>query len=87
MSLGRSPGEGNSYPLQYSCEEKSMDRGACQAIVHSVSESDVTERLTHLQSSYLTNLICTQLDLKQKTGGGHVLAMAKRNSILFMYFL
>ena len=25
---GRSPGEGNSYPLQYSCLENSMDRGA-----------------------------------------------------------
>ena len=25
---GRSPGEGNGYPLQYSCLEKSMDRGA-----------------------------------------------------------
>ena len=25
--LGRSPGEGNSYPLQYSCLEKSVDRG------------------------------------------------------------
>ena len=26
--LGRSPGEGNSYPLQYSCPENSLDRGA-----------------------------------------------------------
>ena len=26
--LGRSPGEGNSYPLQYSCLENSVDRGA-----------------------------------------------------------
>jgi len=25
--LGRSPGEGNSYPLQYSCVEKPLDRG------------------------------------------------------------
>ena len=30
---GRSPGEGNGYPLQNSCLEKSMDRGAWQAIV------------------------------------------------------
>ena len=28
--LGRSPGEGNGYPLQYSCLENSMDRGAWQ---------------------------------------------------------
>ena len=37
--LGRSPGEGNSNSLQYSCLEKSMDGGACQATVHGVSKS------------------------------------------------
>ena len=31
--LGRSPGEGNGYSLQYSCLENSMVRGACQATV------------------------------------------------------
>ena len=36
---GRSTGEGNGYPLQYSCPENSMDRGACQAIVHGITES------------------------------------------------
>ena len=41
--LGRSPGEGNGNPLQYSCLEMSMDRGAWQAIVHGVSELDMTE--------------------------------------------
>ena len=35
--LGGSPGEGNSYPLQYSCLENSMDRGACWATVHGVT--------------------------------------------------
>ena len=34
---GRPPGEGNGNPLQYSCLENSMDRGAWQAIVHVVS--------------------------------------------------
>ena len=28
LGLGRSPGEGNGYPLQYSCLENSMDRRA-----------------------------------------------------------
>ena len=37
--LGRFPGEGNGNPLQYSCLENSMDRGAWQAIGHSVAES------------------------------------------------
>ena len=32
--LGRSPGEGNGNPLQYSCLENPMDRGAWRAIVH-----------------------------------------------------
>ena len=32
--LGRSPGEGNGYPLQSSCLENSMDKGAWLAIVH-----------------------------------------------------
>ena len=32
--LGRFPGEGNGYPLQYSLLENSMDRGALWATVH-----------------------------------------------------
>ena len=36
--LGRSPGEGNSNPLQYSCLENSMDGGAWWATVHGVSK-------------------------------------------------
>ena len=37
--LGRSSGEGNSYPLQYPGLENSMDRGAWQATVHGVTNS------------------------------------------------
>ena len=35
--LGRSPGEGNGNPFQYSCLEKPMDRGAWQATVREVA--------------------------------------------------
>ena len=41
---GRSPGEGNGNPLQYSCLENPMDRGAWWATVYGASkESDMTE--------------------------------------------
>ena len=36
---GRSPGGGNDNPLQYSCPEKPMDRGALRATVHRVTKS------------------------------------------------
>ena len=35
---GKSPGEGNGNPLQYSCLENPMDRGAWRAIVHGVAK-------------------------------------------------
>ena len=41
--LGRSPGGGHGNPLQYSCLEKPMDRGAWQATVHGVAKSYTTE--------------------------------------------
>ena len=37
--LGRSPGERNSNPLQYSCLENSMDRGAWQTTDHVLAKS------------------------------------------------
>ena len=36
---GRSPGGGNGYPLQHSCLENSMDRGAWQATVYGLTKS------------------------------------------------
>ena len=39
--VGKTPGEGNGNPLQYSCLENPMDRGAWWAIVHSAPKSQI----------------------------------------------
>ena len=53
--LGRSLGEGNSYPLQYSGLENSMDRGAWQATVHRVTKS--LTQLSHFHFQKMTEEI------------------------------
>ena len=52
--LGRSPGEGNGNPLQYSCLENSKDRGAWWVIIHRVAKSQTrlmtnTSTFTHAE--------------------------------------
>ena len=53
--LGRSPGEGNGNPLQYSCLENPMDRGAWWATAHGVAKSR-----TRL-SDFTSQVISTQV--------------------------
>ena len=52
--LGRSSGEGNNYPLQYSCLENSTERVAWQATVHGVTKSQT--RLSNFHFSVLLGL-------------------------------
>ena len=47
---GRSSGEGNGNPLQYSCLENSMDKGAWQSTVHGVERSYTRLSDFHFQS-------------------------------------
>ena len=60
--LGRSPGDNNDNPLQCSCLENSMDRGAGQATLHEVAELDMTE-YTH---KYITHIPACQIKKKKK---------------------
>ena len=46
---GRSPGDGSGNPLQYSCLENSMDRGAWWVTVHGVTKSQTDWAHTHIQ--------------------------------------
>ena len=51
---GRSPGGGHGNPLQYSCLEKPMDRGAWWATIHMVAQSDTTEVIQHARMYNIT---------------------------------
>ena len=44
--LERSSGEGNGNPLQYSCLQDPMDRGAWRATIYGIAKLDTTEQLT-----------------------------------------
>ena len=46
---GRPPGEGNGYPLRYSCLENSTDRGAWQASVHGVTKNMLLSHFSHVR--------------------------------------
>ena len=69
---GRSPGVGNGNPLQYSCLGNPMDRGARQATVHGIAESDMTEH-THMHgipSFFISSVnFCQELYRKQSIFG------------------
>ena len=53
---GRYAGKGNGNPLQYSCQENSMDRGAWWATVHGGrEESDTIEKLIYILIGYVLN--------------------------------
>ena len=56
--LGRSPGEGNGYPLQYPCLENPVDRGAWWAAVHGVTKSRTRLSDRHFHSHSPAKLEC-----------------------------
>ena len=65
---GRSRGEGNGNPLQYSCLENSMDRGAWRTIVQGLTKSQV-QQSTHTRAQSRAQLIVSSL--AYSTGPGN----------------
>ena len=65
--FGRSPGEGNGYPLQYSCLENPMARGAWRAIVHGVTKSwtGLATKHKHIDRLYPSELREEQVARKE----------------------
>ena len=72
---GRSFGIGNGKPLQYSSLENSKDRGAWQATVHVVTQSDKTESLTHTQPD--TELLIAVSSGAKETLGANIFMTIK----------
>ena len=62
--LGRSPGEGNGNPLQYSCLENPMDGGAWWATVHGVAKSRT--RLSNFTFTFLPPKTVEMTSIKKK---------------------
>ena len=67
--LGRFPGEGNSYPPQYSGLENSMDRGAWQATVHGVPKSRAWLSDFHI---YMVTWGCKESDTTEQLYHTHI---------------
>ena len=74
--LGRSPGGGHGHPLQYSCLENPMDRGARRSTVHSVAKSQTrlkplsTHAFTFLKALSPSIWLGLQLGLQPMNSGG-----------------
>ena len=62
--LGRTPGEGNVNPLQYSCLDNPMDREAWQATVYGFTKSQIRLRHTHTHKFHLGK--CTNFEFCSK---------------------
>ena len=74
---GRSSGEGNGNPLQYSCLENSMDRGAWRTMIHGIAKSQSPLTLSlHFLSFWGSKVTCHNFTLDMDTYKGIVVNLA-----------
>ena len=79
---GRSPREGNGNPLQYSCLENSMDRGAWWTIVHGVTKSQTRlSMLTCTLSQKRWKQLRRILSAEEPKTGSHTVRSIKRTTV------
>ena len=89
--LGRSLGGGNGNPLQYSCLENPMDRGAWRATVHGVAKSqtqlsDFTFTFTHgVYNIYGATLMRSVAERGWRGGGPHSCKVSNSNGFYIEY--
>ena len=82
---GRSPGGGTGNIIQYPCLENPMDRAAWQAMVHRVSESDMTEH-THTAHTYSTASETIQWDAHPVLASENLSIFIGSSFIFLLYF-
>ena len=81
--LGRSPGEGNGNPVQYSCLENPMDRGAWRATVHGVTKSR-----TQLTLSLSLTHTYTHTHTEERVGEGLFGSLGlENNELMYMEWI
>ena len=76
--VGKIPGDGNGSPLQYSCLENTIDRGAWQATVHGVAKSRTRLSDSHTQLlSYHKHVVSRVLNMMKMHGVGRETALPR----------
>ena len=83
--FGRSPGEGNGNPLQYSCLGNPMDRGASWASVHGVTRKSIGHNWATKQEFFLTqSLFYSGLQEAHPQWGGQSVFIQSTDSMLVL---
>ena len=88
MRLGRSPGEGNGNPLQYSCLENSPDRGSWWDIVHGVAKSQTLPSDTHTHThTHRVSTVAAPIEISTNSAQGFLFLHIFTNTLFLVFFI